>query len=337
MAQNAQGEFPRRGFVQVKYPVRLSDLPYLGPECRRVQLAPQYGESSSGKPSDRDFQAVAEYLRDHPHVVFRVCGSETIDNLEYLRFFKDHHRFEIDLFFLRNVDGLRHLSDGLESLFFGATRTALDLSFLERFKRLRELHLEGHWKNVQALSALTNLEYFSLRSVTLKDLSFLLPLHKLLDLELRLGGIRDLQPLGEIGKIRYVHLWKILGLSDLSPVGKITTLQNLFLQALPRVTRLPELAHCKLLRRIVLYQMKGLSNLEALSTLTGLRELAVLSMPQLTSQSFSPLSALTTLGRVDIWLRNRKKHREITQILGPVVSDRDGEFSSLLSDDFRYQ
>lgn len=337
MAENTLQEYPQRSFIQIKYPVRLSNLPHLGPECRRVQLAPHYGESSGRKPSDRDFQAVAEYLTGHPHIVFRVYGSETVDNLEYLRFFKNHHRFEIDIFSLRDFDGLRHLADGLESLFFGATKATLDLSFLQRFKGLRELHLEGHRKNAQVLSILTNLEYLSLRSVTLKDLSFLLPLHKLLDLEIRLGGTKNLQPLGEIGTIRYLHLWKILGLSDLSPVANVTTLQNLFLQALPRVTRLPELTHCKLLRRIVLYQMKGVSNLEALSTLTGLRELAILSMPQLTPRSFSPLSALTRLERVDVWLRNKEKHREISQMLGPVVSDRQGEFSGLLSDDFRYQ
>lgn len=337
MAESTQQEFPHRSFVQIKYPVRLSDLPHLGPECRRVQLAPRYGESSGQKPSERDFQAVAEYLTNRPQVVFRVYGSDTVDNLEYLRFFKNHHRFEIDLFCLQDFDGLRHLSDGLESLFFGATKATLDLSFLRRFKGLKELHLEGHRKNIHVLSELTNLEYLSLRSATLKDLSLLLPLHKLLNLEIRLGGIRNLQPLWEIGRIRYLHLWKVLGLSDLSPVGKVVTLQNLFLQALPRVTRLPELTRCKLLRRIVLYQMKGVSNLEALSTLTGLRELAVLSMPQLNPQSFSPLSALTTLERVDVWLRNRKKHHEISQILGPVVSDKEGEFSSLLSDNFRYQ
>lgn len=336
MAENNH-ESPQRSIVQVSYPVQLSNLPHLGPECRRVQLAPHYGAYSGSKPSDTDFRAIAEYLAGHPEVVFRVYGSDTVDNLEYLRFFRNHHRFEIDVSFLEDFGGLRHLSEGLESLFLGATKAALDLSFLQGFKGLKELHLEGHRKNIQVLSALTNLKYLSLRSVTLKDLSVLLPLHKLLDLEIRLGGTRNLQPLAEVGRIRYLHLWKILGLSDLSPIGKVTTLQNLFLQALPRVTRLPELTHCMLLRRIVLYQMKRIRSLEPLSTSTGLRELAVLSMPHLAAESFSPLSALTALERLDVWLRNKKKHREIRQILGPVVSDKNGEFSNLLSANFQYQ
>jgi len=336
MAENAQ-QCRQRSVVQVNYPVRLSNLPHLGPECRRVQIEPHYGRYSGPKPSDADFQAIAEYLAGHPEIVFRVYGSDTVDNLEYLRFFRNHRRFEIDVFLLQDFGGLRHLSEGLESLFLGATKATLDLSFLQGFKGLRELHLDGHRRNIQVLSALTNLEYLSLRSVTLKDLSVLLPLHKLLDLEIRLGGTRNLQPLGEIGRIRHLHLWRILGLSDLSPIGKVTTLQNLFLQALPRVARLPELTHCMGLRRVVLYQMKGICSLEPLSTSTGLRELAVLSMPHLTAKSFSPLSALTGLERVDVWLRNKKKHSEIRKILGPAVSDKNGEFSSLLSANFQYR
>jgi hypothetical protein len=337
MTGNRSRRFIQAPIIGLECPIRVPELPPIDPDCKTVQLAASYSQGTVTKPTDSDFEAAAEYLKDHPRIIFRVFDRQTTDNLEYLRFFKNHRRFWIDLYLLQDVSGVRHLADGLESLFLGATKATIDLSFLQRFGEIKELHLEHHRKNIKVLSGLTNLEYLSLRSITLDDLSILLPLHKLLELEIRLGGTKNLDLLGEIGKIRYLHLWKILGLSDISPIGRVATLQNLFLQALPRVTKLPELSFCKLLRRIVLYQMNGISDLEALSRVASLRELAILSMAQLSAQSFSPLSALTLLDRVDIWLRNKKKHGDIFRILGPVVSDTSGEFSSLSHDNFDYQ
>jgi hypothetical protein len=324
-------------FVEIRCPIEASQLPKLGPDCVRIQLEPAYSRSATCKPTDRDFQILSDYLAEYPNVTFRVYGSYTVGNLDFLRFFRHHHHFAIDLYPLENFEGFRYLSDDLAGFYFGQTKRSVDLTFLGRFKALKELHLEGHRKGIETLSVLTNLRYLSLRSITLPDLSLLLPLEHLLDLEIRLGGTKNLQTLGEISKLRYLHLWLIRGLSDLAPIGRMQALQNLFLQALKNVTLLPDFGACGALRRVVLYQMKGIRDLSSLAAAPALDELAVLSMPQLTAESFRPLAASSSLRQIEIWLRSKKKHARVKKILGGRVSDKGGEFSKLLTGHFDYR
>ena len=67
------------------------------------------------------------------------------------------------------------------------------------------------------------------------DLSLLLPLTGLRSLDLKLGGTRDLGLLPRLGELRYLELWMIRGLTDITAVGRIPSLRALFLQALRQV------------------------------------------------------------------------------------------------------
>ena len=122
---------------------------------------------------------------------------------------------------LTSTDGLRYLSDDLEELGLGATKRRLDLAPLGRFTRLRRLGLEGHTKNIEVLSVLTYLEDLLLRSITLPNLSLLSPLRHLPRLTVKLGGTRDLGPIAEIGRIEYLEIWMVRGLSDLTPIAEM--------------------------------------------------------------------------------------------------------------------
>jgi hypothetical protein len=82
--------------------------------------------------------------------------------------------------------------------------------------RAEEAVSGGQSKNLDVVSGLTLLEELTLRSITLPDLSLLLPLPRLLSLELKLGGAKDLSLLPRIGQLRYLELWLVKGLSDLS-------------------------------------------------------------------------------------------------------------------------
>ena len=80
----------------------------------------------------------------------------------------------------------------------------------------------------------------------------------------------DLGLLPRVGELRYLELWMIRGLTDVSPVGQIPSLRALFLQALRQVERLPDFHEATELRRIRLETMKGVRDLSPLTTAPAL-------------------------------------------------------------------
>ena len=114
---------------------------------------------------------------------------------EFLRFFPSLRLFSADALHdsLTSLDGLRHLSTEAEYLGIGETKARLDLRVLARFGALTRLHLERQTKGLEVISGLTSLRDLTLRSITMPDLSLLVPLTRLRSFALKLGGTRDLE------------------------------------------------------------------------------------------------------------------------------------------------
>lgn len=217
---------------------------------------------------------------------------------------------------LESLDGLRHLPESLRGLGLGATKRQLDLRPLERFSGLKWLYLEKQQKGVDVLSQLTELEDLTLRSVTLPDLSLLLPLGSLRSLDIKLGGTNDLGLLPRVGRLRYLERWRIRGLSDVSTVGSLPHLRHLFLQTLPHVTALPDFGEARVLRRIELETMKGIRDLAPIAAAPALEELLLHDMPQLEPDDLRPLLGHPTLRAATPSLGGIKKNAEARALLG---------------------
>jgi hypothetical protein len=205
---------------------------------------------------------------------FSADCLRTVQNIEAITRMPSLRRVGVGVFELEGFDFLADLRPEIEAIYLGATRSKKpSLRLLERFRDLRELNVEGHRKDVEVIGSLYKLEDLTLRSVSVKDLSFLRALSKLWSLDIKLGGSNDLRALAGLENIKYLELWQIRGLTDLGPISTLTGLQYLFLQSLPRVTSLPELGKLTRLRRVHLDNMKGLRNLEALCGAPTLEEL----------------------------------------------------------------
>jgi hypothetical protein len=270
--------------------------------------------------TDADFAALGEWFGQYPEMNLRAYGSYdgSIRDLEFLRHFPTLRRFSADAMWdsLGSLDGLRHLPPDVEELVIGATKRRLDLGVLARFRGLRTLYLDGQTKGIEALSGLDGLEDLTLRSITLPDLSLLLPLRRLLSLDLKLGGTRDLRLLPRIGELRYLELWLIKGLSDVSAVGEIPSLRYLFLQALPQVDELPDLRRATSLRRVHLEGMKGIRDLRPLATAPALEEVVLIDMRHLAPDDLRPLVGLPTLRAVTAGLGSRHRNVAAAALVG---------------------
>jgi hypothetical protein len=311
---------PTSDFRQVRSP--------LTQEMLRPSLTGRGVVQFDRRLNDDDFRRLGEWFQPYPEMTLRAYGSydHSIADLEFLRFFPTLRRFGADALWdsLTSLDGLRHLSPDLEELGIGATRTKLDLAILARFPALTWLFLEGQTKHLEVISGLGKLDDLTLRSITMPDLSLLVPLRRLRSLDLKLGGTRDLGVLPRVGELRYLELWMIRGLTDVSAVGQIPSLRVLFLQALRQVDSLPDFRRATELRRVRLETMKGLRDLSPLATAPALEGVELIDMRHLQPGDLAPLVGLPRLKAVTPGLGSRRKNEAAAALLGlPIVRGPD--------------
>ncbi len=178
-----------------------------------------------------------------------------------------------------------------------SSATIRDLEFLRFFPSLREFSADTLW-NLESLDGLRHLPE-SLRGPRSR------------------GNEAPARPprarapfLPRVGRLRYLELWRIRGLSDVSAVGSLPHLRLLFLQTLPHVTALPDFGEARVLRRIELETMKGIRDLAPIATAPALEELLLDDMPQLQPDDLRPLLGHRTLRAVTPNLGGAKKNAE---------------------------
>jgi hypothetical protein len=293
-------------------------------ECRWVQFEHELTKA--------DYQTLGEWLTDYPELTLTTtCYDGSITNLDFLEHFPKLRRFQSNAVVdsLTNIEGLGHLPADLVDLGLGATRKKLSLAPLARFTQLRSLDLEGHTKDIDAVSALVGLKRLALRSITLPDLSILLPLTELEAFELRLGHTSNLALLPRIGKLRYVELWMIRDLADLTPLAGTITLEALYLQGLGQVDELPNLGLLQRLRSIHLLGLKNLNDVSALLTAPALERLSIFDMPHLTPTHLAPLAQHPTLSYFSASLGNDRKNDAVEDLIPLPPNDSSGRLDWL--------
>ncbi len=296
---------------EVSSPLIDEDFAPLVPEHTTVQI--------STRLTDDEFRRLAAFMEAYPEVRLRVYGGydNSITDLEFLRYFPLLRRFSVDAMYeLPSLDGIRHLSDELEDLVIGRTRSKrFSLRSLARFHHLRRLLLEGQQKDADALGELESLEDLTLRSITLPDLAPLLPLRALRSLALKLGGTRNLELLPRIGNLTYIELWRITGMRDVSPIRDVPTLEGFFLQSMSGVTRLPSFAGAGALRSAVLYTMRGITDLAPLAAAPALEHVRLIEMCQLEPEDLRPFVGHPALRHATWGLCSDRKNHAAYRLL----------------------
>jgi hypothetical protein len=96
-------------------------------------------------------------------------------------------------------------------------------------------------------------------------------------LEMRTTSVSALEQIRDLPSLRGLALRHNRGVSDLSAVGSLVSLEFLDLYALSKVTSLPNLSRLSRLRRVNLGQMIRLTDWSALGDLPGLETLELLN------------------------------------------------------------
>ncbi len=306
-------------FREITSPINESQLRPLDRRCTRVQFC--------GPLTEKDLEKLATFLVAYPHIELRMYGDFRRNcNLRFLKHFPFVRRLSIEAFNLSDFDGIDAVSDELESLTIGQTKSKRhSLQFLTRFSKLQTLEVESHSKDLDVIGEIKSLENLTLRSITLPDLSILLPLKSLLSLSIKLGGTNNIELLPKVGKLRFVKFWMVRGLADLTPIANVSTLQFLYLHALKHVETLPSLRPLRRLRRVNLIGMKGLAELNSVANAPNLEELVAFEMPNLEPHNFEPFVGHKKLKHVLIEIGSRKKSEAAEELLNLPDCDLVGD------------
>lgn len=196
-----------------------------------------------------------------------ASGIETVTQLKNLE------SLGIGIFSLDNFDFLEDINPHIKKLYLHQTRSKKpNIECIARFKDIEYLYLEGQQKGIESIANLKNLHAIVLRSISTKNIDFLEGLKNLWSVDIKLGGIKSFDALTTLPQMKYLELWQIRGLADISFISKLSTLQNLYLQSLKQVDKLPDFSINKSLRRIYLENLKGLNDLSTLRNAPSLKE-----------------------------------------------------------------
>lgn len=277
-------------------------------------------------------------LSRRPDIQLRVFGHySTTCDLSFLVRTPSVRRFSADCLMkavgvdavtkLENLDELSIGIYGLDSFEFldhipsTLTKLGLELTFskkpsiaaIERFSDLKYLYLEGQKKGIESIRNLSNLEKIVLRSISTPDISYLTTLPKLWSVDVKLGGIKNFSALSTL-KLKYLELWLVRGLSDLSFISSIESLQFLFLQSLKQVEALPSLKDLTQLRRIYLEDLKALEDLDSLEFAPGLTEFVYAAAINKKPEDLVPVLKNPSVKSVACWFGSDRKNNAFEEL-----------------------
>lgn len=297
-------------FVTVKSPITAKQLAAI--DIKKKIGCVQF----ETKLTQCDHMKLAERLRHFPEIYLRayeLFGSAEND-LDFLQHYKGLKRLSVDLYNLQSVEGIQHIADSLEYFVFGKTKKKMSVEFLARCGRLKGLFLEEHVIGIDAVSKLKNLEELILRSITLPDLEIIATLPKLWSLDIKLGGTKNFAALSRLKSLKYLELWMVKGIFDLSVISEVTTLQEIFLESLRNITTVPPLHKLRKLRRVTFKNMQGIRDLSPLLGAKSLEDVIVSCASHLTPEAFLPLQKHSSLQAIGFGLGSNKRNQAVAAI-----------------------
>lgn len=239
----------------------------------------------------------------------QAIGIEHLGSLESLE------KLSVGIYSLENFDFLKSIPAGIKSLSLHRTKSKEPrLDVLSRFHSLSQLYLESQEQGIEVLSELSTLEDITLRSISTPNLDYIARLPRLWSLDVKLGGIEDFFSIAGKESIKYLELWQIRRLADISFISSLVGLQFLFLQSLRNVTKIPDLSGLSKLRRIYVENMKGLRDVSAIAHAPSLEEFIHVSAQNIAPDKYAELLEMPTLKGVSVGFGSQKKNQKFKDL-----------------------
>jgi hypothetical protein len=239
----------------------------------------------------------------------KITGMASFSDFEDTSLMTGIEDFAIGRCDLEFFEILKIMPPNLKKLSLGELNSKkLNIDFISRFEKLEKLSVQGHSKGIEAVGKLENLQDLTLRSISHPSLDFIKNLHQLWSLDIKLGGIKDFSILPQMPNIKYLELWYIKGLNEISFISEMTQLQSLHLESLANITALPSFDKLPKFRRIRLMNMTNLLNFETLKTAPILNDFFFTIINKQQPEDLLPVLQNPTLKNVYVYFPSDKKN-----------------------------
>ncbi|WP_349408980.1 immunity 26/phosphotriesterase HocA family protein [Pseudalkalibacillus sp. SCS-8] len=267
------------------------------------------------------------FLKHMNNVVhFTVDSLMEVEGIEYIAYLDNLKSLGIGIFNSKDFNILNDVPKDLEYLSLGATRSKKpDLAPLQHFKNMENLFIEGQQKNIEVLNDLPSLNDLTLRSITTNGIDYISNLKRLTSLDIKLGSITNYKAIEGFQNIKYLELWQVRGLKDLSFISTLVGLEHLFLQSLKNVEKLPSLENLKKLKKVELEDMKGLKDIRALANAPSLEEFSHASASNMKPADYIPLLQNPSLKKAFCGFGSDWKNNEFDELKAKYLKTSDEE------------
>ncbi len=240
---------------------------------------------------------------------------QTATGIEVVSKLRNLEQLGVGIYNLDNFDFLRTVTPDLRELGVFSTKSKKPkIDEICRFEELQYLSLNRQQNGIEAISNLHYLEKVVLRSISTPNLEFLEGKQHLWSVEIKLGGIKKFDALASLPSLKYLELWQIRGLGDLSFISSLESLQNLFIQSLKQVRKTPDTSRLKSLRRIYFENLKGLEYLDTLEFTPNLKEFIYVLADNQQPQNLLPILKNESVKKVFCRFGSDKKNNEFDQL-----------------------
>lgn len=306
-------ELPNRPVSADDYVTRLRGLLNIWGERLTLRFYAHYSEIFDGA-----------VLEQFPQVRSLAIGElDEAINLEAISGLPHLTRLRLTYHWLKDKDLLGKLPvEQLTHLTLGKTETrALDLAPLGRAKRLKQLYLEGHHKNLDALSALHALEEFTFNAKANGSLAFINAMSGLRALKFNLGGTASIEEIA-LPQLEDLAFTMVRGLEELGDMQRFPGLRRLFMQDQQQIERITFGAGNAALEHLWLY------NCSRLAAIDGLRECAQLKslrwlFTECEPSALSLPPSLTHLHMLSGKRKNQAADKAAIEAMGYIAEDHE--------------
>jgi hypothetical protein len=272
------------------------------------------------RADDAMMRRVAELWNGRPDVELRFLGY-SVEDLEFLRDFPGLEKLNLQVPIIKDIAGLRHVTESLKQFTMTSTTVRLSLKPVAACSLLESLHLQNHLKDFDALQSLQRLQYLGIPGISFPDLSKLLPFENLRSLFLGFCKPMDLGMLGQFPKLESIHILKMNNLHDLGGLRFGRTLRRIELAWLPHVARLPVLSELERLDEFEVDGMKSLNDITAIAAAPALRYLALWDCKSLKPDSFKCLIGHPTLKHINFGIGRLKDNEAVAAMFPPAMTE----------------
>jgi len=272
------------------------------------------------------------FLKNTPSV--RRISADCLENavgIDVLAHFREIERLAIEIYSLNSFDFLKDVSPSLKELSLGKTSSKhISIESIEHFQNLTYLGLKGQRAGIEVVGKLSKLEKIVLLSISTKNLSFLEGLGRLWSVTVALGSIPEFSALTTVQNLKHLEINQVITADDLSFISDITPLQNLSVQSLKHVEKLPDFHNLNKLRRIYLENLSRLVDMASLQFAPALNELIYVNAKNLSPEDLLPVLKNEKVRAVHCGFGSSKKNSSFL-ILAQQYEKQPFHFS-----DFRY-